>query len=232
MKRYQSITLWILAISLLLLSACSTPYYIAHDFEARTFDHERVAILPIEVLFTGRLPEALTEADLQKIQAAEARAFQISFYNEILRSTKSGRKPIHVTLQHYSRTLDIMEEYGMSIEESFDYNPAELAEMLEVDAVVKARIEKERFLTDLESYGIEMGIRLGEVLSRIPIGPWLPPNATRAKTIRADYTLLDGDDNATLWSIAFDVDADWREPANEIIDGISRRAAKQFPYRR
>lgn len=34
-----------------------------------------------------------------------------------------------------------------------------------------------------------------------------------------------------VWPIAFDIDADWRRPSNEIIDEVSRRAARKFPYR-
>jgi hypothetical protein len=220
-----------LSTFLLLTLSCSTPYYLSGDFDYRTADHDEVAILPVDVIFSGKIPADLSEADIQTIEVAEARAFQISMHNEILRSTKGGKKPLRVDIQHYSTTQKLLQEHGLEVWQTWEADPAELAGILGVDAVVKARVEKMRFLTDLESYGIEVAIRVAEVITRVGWFPWIPGDATRAKTIYADFSLIDGESGATLWNISFEKDADWREPANEIIDGVTRRAAKHFPYR-
>lgn len=220
----------LLFLGALFYSSC-TPHYIAANFDEKVADHQMVAILPVEVIFTGKIPEEISESDLLILQEAEAQAFQISLYNEILRSTKSGRKPILVDIQHYRQTLDRLDERCAGLPDIWRRDPAELAEILGVDAVVKARIEKMRFMSDLESYGIDLGLHLAQLFAGGSFWPWLPPGVTRAKNIRADYALLDGADGKTLWQVAFDVDADWRRPSNEIIDDISRRAARKFPYR-
>ena len=38
------------------------------------------------------MPDGLSEEDIVELEAAEGRAFQISFYNEVLGSTMKGKK--------------------------------------------------------------------------------------------------------------------------------------------
>ena len=212
------------------LSSC-VPYYIAGNFDAQTANHKTVAVLPFEMVYTGTMPEGLTPQDLDEIAMAESQAFQISFYNEILRSTRSGNKPIRVNLQDYRKTLDLLEDNRIGIRDSWREKPEVLAQALGVDAVVRGRIEKHRLMSDLASYGIELGVHILNVLSDYAIWPWLPFGVTRSKEIRASYSLMDKNAGEVLWSVAIQEDADWRQRANEIIDNINRRGARKFPYR-
>jgi hypothetical protein len=214
----------------LLLPSCATPYYLSEDFDYRTAFHREIAVLPVVVIYCGKIPSNLSEADIQTIEVAESRAFQISLHNEILRSTRGGKKPLRVDVQHYNTTLKILRQQGWEVRETWEADPAELAAALKVDAVVIARVEKMRFLTDLESLGIEVAIGVAEESKRCKWFPWIPLD-TRAETIYADFSLIDRESGATLWSIYLEKDADWREPANEVINGVTRKAAKHFPYR-
>jgi uncharacterized protein with GYD domain len=217
----------------LLLTICScTPYFQAANFDTLTADHTRIAVLPFDMIFTGQMPEELTEADLLRIEEAESQAFQISFYNQLLRSTRRGKKNLRVEVQHYQATNKSLKEHGISVRESWSLSPEELADILEVDAVVRANIEKARFMSDLASFGIELGVDLINVLTNYQLWPWLPPVSTQNKAVVADFSLFEENEGTVLWSISFDKGADWREPANQIINQITRRAAKKFPYRR
>lgn len=213
-----------------ILTGC-TPYYIANQFETRTSDHRVIAVLPLEMVYSGKIPDDLTSEDVDKLGIAESKAFQISFHNEILRSTRSGRKPIRVDLLPYEKTWSTLEEAGIGIRESWRKDPAELAELLKVDAVVQGRIEKYRLMSDLQSFGIDVGAHILRTISDNSIWPWLPPHITRSKEIRAGYSLVDREDGTVLWSIARDINADWSRPSNDIIDDISRQSARRFPYR-
>ena len=208
-----------------------TPYFKSANFDTLTADHTKVAVVPFEMIFTGVKPDQLTEADIFYIEEAESQAFQISFYNEILRSTKRGKKALQVEVQHYQATLKLLEKEGVTIRSSWEYSPQELADLLGVDAVVRARIEKARFMSDLASYGIELSVQVINILTNYQLLPWLPMVSTHNKAITADFSLFEQQEGLVLWSINFDKGADWRQPANEIIDQISRRAAKKFPYR-
>lgn len=223
------ITMLIVVLWAVLFAGCKS-YFVVNDFNSRTADHKSIAILPVEMIFTGVKPEKLTDLDLQSIGDAESKAFMISFYNEILRSTKGGKKSIRVDVQHYDRTLSLLKANNLDIRSAWMADPAELVTILGVDGVVKARIEKHRLMSDLASYGIDLGIHILSALTDYALLFWLPAEVTKAKEIKANYSLMDKG-GSVLWSVAFDVDADWSEPANEIIDHINRRSAKTFPYR-
>jgi hypothetical protein len=221
----------LLVFILLSIFAC-TPFYIASDFELQTAEHHTIAILPFEMTYTGLVPDALTEEDFNAIEEAESKAFMISYYNEVLRSTKGGKKPFRVDLLHHTDVLGILEENDVLIKETWSMPSDEIADLLGVDAVVRASIEKNQLMSDLSSYGIEVGIHVINIITEHTLLPWLPFHLTRSKTIKASYSLIDGYDGSVLWSIAYDIDADWREAANDIIDKVNRKSSKKFPYRR
>jgi hypothetical protein len=229
MKKMNYAALLSGVLLLLILGGCKS-YFLATDFDRRTADHKTVAILPFEMIFTGVKPEKLTDEDLYMIGEAESKAFIISFYNEVLRSTRHGKNNIRVDVQHFDKTLSILNANNIDIRSSWNADPSELAKILGVDAVVKSRIEKHRLMSDLASYGIDLGIHILRVLSDSHLWFLLPSDLTKSKEIKSTYSLVN-EDGTTLWSIAYDVDADWTKPANEIIDEINRKSAKHFPYR-
>jgi hypothetical protein len=220
----------IVALSLLIIPGCKS-YYIASDFNVKTAGHKTVAILPFEMVFTGKKPEKLSNEEMQTIGEAESKAFMISFYNEILRSTRSGKNSITVNVQHFDKTLNILKSNNIDIRSSWNEDPGKLAALLGVDAVVKARIEKHRLISDLASYGIDLGVHILGVLSDYTIWFWLPPELAKSNEVKSYYSLV-AKEGFTLWSIGYNKDANWRDSANEIIDGINRKSAKRFPYRR
>ena len=212
-----------------LLLSCKS-FYISPQFDSKTESHQTMAILPVEVIHLGKVPPELSDNDIKEIEIAESKAFQISFYRELLNSTRRGRKNLKVQLQDYQKTLSVLSDHQISIQESWAMSSEQLSEILEVESVVRTRIEKTRFMSDLASYGIEVATHVVNVLSNYSVGWWLPAQLGRSKEIRAQYRLTSESDEL-LWSISFDVDADWRSPSREIIDNITRRAARKFPYR-
>ena len=210
---------------------CCTPYYISNNFEIQTVNHKEIAILPFEMTYTGLISEELTEEDLILIEEAESIAFMTSYYNEVLRSTRSGKKPIRVNIQHYKNTLQLLDDNGINTFDSWNMKAEDLSEILQVDAVLRGYIEKNQLIPDLESFGIDVGIHILNILTNNALWPWLPYDLSKSKEVNTNYALIDGRDGSTLWSIAYEVEADWRRPANEIIDDVNRRSSKKFPYR-
>jgi len=214
----------------ILIVGC-TPFFISHDFEIQTAYHKNIAILPFEMNYTGIIPEDLDDVTLAEIEVAESKAFSTSYYNEILRSTKGGKKPISVNIQHYQDTFRILSDNDVSIHDSWDMTGQDLASLLQVDAVLRGQITKNQLITDLESFGIEFGLHILNAVTENVLWPWIPYNLSKSKEIDANYTLINGDDGSTLWSIAYEIEADWRQPADEIIDNVNRRSSRKFPYR-
>jgi len=217
---------------LFLISFSCSPHYITQNFEQRTSDHQTVAVLPFEMIYTGLRPEGLNESDINEISLAESRAFQISLFNKILSSTKSGKNAIGIDLQDYRKTLQLLEINDIDIQSSWIEQPEILADKLGVDAIIRSRIEKNRLMSDLDSYGISVAVHIMDVITDHRIWPWLPTNVAQSKKIKTSFYLVDGDDGHVLWSLDKDISADWRSRSDEIIDRINHQAAKKFPYRK
>jgi len=220
----------IILLTLLIIFSC-TPFFISNDFEIQTADHKVIAILPFEMNYTGHIPKDLVKEDLEKIEEAESEAFMISYYNEILRSTKSGKKPIRVKVQNYKNTLQLLEENNISIVGSWNIKTEKLAELLQVDAILRGYIEKNQLIPELESFGIEIGLNILNIMTNNALWPWIPFDLAKSKIVKTNYDIVNGKDGSTLWSIAYEIEADWRRPADEIISDVNRKSTRKFPYR-
>jgi len=215
----------------LAMTACGKPYYLSSSFSDKTKDHEIVAVLPVEMIFLGKMPEGLEEDDILAIEEAESQAFQISLSNEILRSVKGGKRPLSIDFQPYSTTNQILEENQLSVREAWHQSPEYLADLLQVDAVLKTRIEKYRYMSDLASYGVYVATDVIEIITQGTLRPYIPPDLAKTNDILATCSLNDGEDGIVLWSMSKEQAADWSRPPHEVIDGINRRLARHFPYR-
>ena len=223
-------------VLLLISAACTTVDYQAPDLGARTADHRTVAVLPFEMVFTGKAPPGLEGEQILAIEEAESLAFQTSLYHRLLNQSSAHRdRPITIRIQPVEETRRLLAEEGIGIRESWWMPPEELAAVLGVDAVIRTRVEKTRYMSDLASYGVEVGTHVahhvvheatdGEIYVPIPWG------LAKTHDIFADGSLLAGDDGDLLWKVAVHRATDWRRPANDVIEGLTKKLAKKFPYR-
>jgi hypothetical protein len=210
--------------------SCITPYQI-ENFKDITDSHQTVAILPFDILNTGVIPKDLTDEDLYELEIAEGHAFQISFFNEVLGSTRRGKKNLRVDIQPIAQTNRVLREHDLLVIEVLDKPYDEVCEMLKVDVVLVGQIEKNRIMSDLASYGIEVGVHIVNVLSSHSLWQFFSGDLSKSKEIKTMYTLYDKIDGKVLWSVSYVINADWRQKANDIIDETNRRAARKFPYR-
>jgi len=218
---------------LLLASACSKPFYQSNDFNEQTAAHQTVAIIPVQMVFNGSPLGSLSGEDKTMVEEAESKAFQISLFRELLYSA-NGKKSLKVTLMPVEQTNNKLEKANISIRESWDMMPNELADILGVDAVIKTTVYKKRYLTDLASYGINIS---SKVLALLTKGRSLLALGTgnkidKTNSITAHCSLYNEQDGQVLWSMSLQDDTDWKKPTNEVIDDINRQFAKHFPYRK
>jgi len=198
-------------------------------FLEKTGNHHIIAVLPFEMVFTGKQPKKLTADQIREIEEAESLAFQASLYRLLCLEQGRYRHPIVIDIQPVEKTNEILENREISIRQTWRMEPVELARILQVEAVVRTRVEKRRYMSGLASFGLEVGAVLLDVLSEeFPLGIFIP-RAT--KRIRAHCFLYNGKDGFTLWARDVEDYADWSMPANDIIDGITVYFVKRFPYR-
>lgn len=219
------------AVLLLVLSVqfCGGRIYTDPIFLEKTREHRIIAVLPFEMVFTGKKPKKLSVQQVRKIEEVESIAFQNSFYNSLLHQTNRPRNPVRIDIQSTRQTNRLLERHDIGIRESWDMESQELARILRVDAVVRTRIEKRRFMSGLASFGLEVGTDiLNALLADTPLMIFLPTSTNR---IKAGCYVCSGSDGAVLWSLDIVDETDWRMSAEDIIDGVNYHFAKKFPYR-
>jgi len=218
-----------LAVLIFALTSCSKSYYLNSDFKKISNNHQTVAILPVEMVLTGQMPETMDEADVDALQEAESKAFQKSLYNQIHWSP-SKSKHLQVSFQSVEKTNELLHDKEISIRRSWKMTEEELAKILGVDAVVKARVDKQRYMSDIASMGISIGKKIIDILTRyrsVVVGNDL----SKTSDINASCTIVNGKDGSTLWSMKQTSSTDWQRPSFEVIDKINRELAKNMPYR-
>jgi len=104
--------------------------------------------------------------------------------------------------------------------------------LLNVDAVVRLRIQKKRYMSDLASYGIDLAKSIGwEYMGgKIPgTGIGIPNVKNNTNDIYATCSLLS--EGRTLWNDSYKSASNWNNPANEIIEDITDNFGRHFPYK-
>jgi len=211
---------------LFVLNSCNQNIYLASNFEAKTNQHQLIAVLPVAIEMNGATHHPLEDDARELIETKESLLFQRELFNEILRSTNNNRKPLRINLQDYNTTLKILEEANLNIRDSWYLTSSEMAEILGVDAVVRSKVVKNHYLTNMQSFAISALRREAGSYNRL-----VPRVSNRTAHIRLDISLIDKEDNATLWNFGRNLSTDWSRSPNHVIKQCYRNISKKFPYR-
>ncbi|HVZ55778.1 MAG TPA: hypothetical protein VG870_03885 [Chitinophagaceae bacterium] len=227
MKKSVHRFLFLLAISSFF--SCSHKYYVNSLFEEQTRDHHVVAILPAEMIYTGNQPKELTPEAITQIEETESLSFQQALYNSILRYANTNQYFTTVNFQDINTTLKLLQQDSISVRESWQKDDKELCSLLKVDAVVRMRIRKQRYMSDMASYGIGVA---RSVIFNSGIGGKIPvPNMiNKTSDIYASCSLLSN--NYALWNDSYKASLDYNSDANVIIENITDNFGRHFPYKK
>lgn len=219
-------------VIVILLGACTTVHYESPHLAGQPAASQTIAVLPFEMIFAGKVPADLRPEEIRAIETGESLAFQHALYNRLLdRSSATRKHPILVRIQPIETTNRLLDEKGIALRQSWTMPAEALAEALGVEAVLQTRVEKTRYMSELASWGTEVGLHVLHEASAGRVDWLIPPGLTRTDDIYADSTLIDGEDGDLLWKVAVHRATDWRRPANDVVAGITRKLARKFPYR-
>src|SRR5690606_34699528 len=177
--------------------SCSRKYYTSSFFEEQTAGHKLIAVLPSEIVLTGKKPDNLTAEQIAHIEEEESRAFQLSLYSNILQYANSRKYYMSVGVQDVNKTMAVLEENNISLRDSWKLDDKKLAELLGVDAVVRMQIRKKRYMSDYASYGVTIA---RDVIGQTPLANKLPIPRSLGKTedIYAYCSVVSN--SVTLWN--------------------------------
>lgn len=225
MKKYLPY-LSIAFLAIFFFSACSHKNYVTSYFDQQTAHHKLIAVLPAEMIFTGVQPKELTAEDITKIEENESRVFQSYLVNSILRYANTNRHYMTVGVQDISTTQKLLEDNGISIRDSWREDDRKLAKILGVDAVVRMRIQKKRYMSDLASLGVSYG---QQVLYQIGnVGKFIPYVPNKTNDIYASCNVVSN--NQTLWNDDYRGTSNYNVSSERVIDNITDNFGQHFPY--
>jgi len=216
----------------IICASCSHKYYTSSTFDQQTQKHKLVAIVPAEMILMGNQPKKLNPEDVAQIEEAESVAFQEALYNGILKYANTRKHVSTVDFQDINLTKQLLQQKNISIREAWRKTDVELTQLLGVDAIVRMRIKKQRYMSDLASYGVDLAKQVGYEYSggRFPgTKIFLPAVSTKTNDIYATCSLLS--EGRTLWNDNYKEASDWDSPANVIIEGITDNFGRHFPYK-
>ena len=217
---------------LLVAAACSTANYQSHEFTDRARHHRVIAVLPFEMVLAGDPPKGLTPEQIARIEEAESVAFQEAYYHRLLHQASVHRKhPIQIEIQPVETTNRLLAEAGIGVRESWAMSARSLARVLRVDAVVSTSVQKTRYLSGGESFGVELSLQVVNEVTEGRLASMLPWQLVKTNDIFANCELIDSLDGVVLWQTDLAAATDWRVPANQVIAGFTEDLAKKFPYR-
>jgi len=222
----------LLATVLLFAAACSTVNYESPQFAERAQHHQIIAVLPFEMILAGDPPGNLTASQIAQIEEAESVAFQEAYYYRLLHQASVHRKhPIRIDIQPVETTNRLLAAAGIGVRESWGMSAKELSSVLRVDAVISTSVQKTRYLSDGESFGVDLGLQVVNEITEGRLAPVLPWGLIKTHDIWANCELIDSVDGAVIWQTDFTQATDWQYPANQVIAGFTEELAKKFPYR-
>jgi len=196
----------------------------------KVIESHTIAVLPYKMIFTGTLPKNVTEELKIKIETIESMAFQESLYKMLISKSKKVGRTHRLVFQPITTTNQILKDNGISIHQSWEMEPQELAKVLKVDAVVQSYIEKREFFSDGNKLKLMKSrpIFTMDWYSETNTEPSPPPPALFFK---AKCKLIDGNDGSILLSLEFSESNYWFYSPQIAIDEINRAFAVKFRAR-
>lgn len=215
--------------TVIISASCSHKYYTTTFFDQQTANHKLIAVLPSEIIFTGKQPKDLTAEQIANIEEQESRAFQRSLYGNILQYSNSQRYYMSVGVQEINTTMSILDEKNISIRDSWKMDDKKLTALLGVDAIVRMQITQKRYMSDYASYGVTVA---REIINETPLSGKIPIpyRLGRTEDIYAYCSVVSN--NITLWNNNYKSAADWNNPSNVIIENITATFGRNFPYKK
>jgi hypothetical protein len=215
-------------LAILLFTNCSHKNYPVSYFDQQTAHHKLIAVLPAEMIFTGTPPKDISAEDIAKIEENESRIFENYLFNSILRYANTRKYYTAVGVQDISTTQKLLEDNHISIRDSWREDDRKLAQLLGVDAVVRMRIQKKRYMSDLASMGVNYG---KQVLYQIGnVGKYIPYVPDKTNDIYASCNIVSN--NQTLWNDDYRGASNYNVSSERVIDDITDNFGQHFPYRK
>lgn len=188
--------------------------YTNPNFFQMAKDHQTLAIVPFKTTITLR-PKHMKDMsveELARIEQQEGEAVQNALYGYFLK--RQGTENYRVSFQDISKTNALLAKNGITYDVLDEYMMSELAEMLDVDAVISGRLESNKPISEGAAVALS-----------VLVGVYGPTNSGKVTIF-----VNDGASDELLWKYEKALSRSLGSDTNTIINALMRKASRKFPY--
>lgn len=220
----------LLLVAAVSLAACGTNknVYKSPDIEQKTARHQTIAILPFHIVQTGHVAKNVSQSDIEQANEKWGYNFQEALLSYSLKYTSRNKKGQMVSFQSVQKTNAILKEAGLTIDDMYNKQPEQLAQMLNVDAVLMTTLEKDKNFSDGVAYGMAAGRVILNAITKNGTGNVLGVNSS---DINMNSYLYDASDSKLLWKTYRQGGTDLPSNVDGLVEYYSNWIAKKLPYR-
>ena len=220
------------SVFLLLLAGCRRNETVNHNALKHV---SSIAILPAEVIMTGKQPGKLKPEHITVIEETESRLLQGQIQESVVNATM-GKKRRTVRVIDMDKINNQIISAGSSIRQSWTADTETLGRLVGADAVIRTRITKTRYMSNVASYGTSLGADVLDILKRFYIPGALSRSnmagsgvMQKTHSIDLNIRLISSENGSVLWSYSEVFDADWNTPVEKSIAGSLEKMMTRFP---
>jgi hypothetical protein len=205
--------------TILLLGSCNSRPFISEEIKTKARRGATVAVLPYSIVFSGKMPENMTQEAIIARENKERLAFQKSLFDQISSRTRNT----NLRLQSVNTTNARLKELSVDVHKIENYKPEVLATKLGVDMVVVPHLNKYRIMSDETSAlvtgaTVAIGIMTGT-------GFYVSP---KTNEVQAGFAIVEAESGYLLWNIERKNSADWSRPVEDALDRLHWRMTKKL----
>ena len=136
-----------------------TNLYEHPDFDQIAKAHEVISIIPFKTSITLRPKQMkdITPEQLDRMEKAEGESIQSAMYSWFLKRKKRGT--LSISVQNPATTNAKLKKSGITSENFENYTPSELADILEVDAIIMGTDETNKPMS--KGASVALGLLIG-----------------------------------------------------------------------
>ena len=218
--------------SFLTIISCSSSRNATDDFKQTTANHQVVALLPIQLAYSGELPKEMKPDEIKALQERESEKIQEQLYFELLRNNHPRKRYSKViTYQSLQTTNSVLKEKGISTEDIYKKDAREIATLLNVDAVLFTKIERRILIADKTNIAINAGQRTVDWVLSAAGKNIRTPNLPAGR-IYFSIALNEAEKGNTLWVVNDATEYGSKYTNEDVIRFFAEYAARKIPYRK
>jgi hypothetical protein len=208
-------TILLSVFALAFFTSCGPTIYQAPKFEKTKSKHKLLAILPFSVqIDSKKLPKNVSSEMIRDEEKNTGYSIQNHSYTYFLK--EKSKKKYSVDFQDIDKTNALLSKSGISYEQLKDYSKEELCRLLDVDAVISAKVKLEKPMSEL-----------GALAVGILFDVW-----TSTNKVHVSMTIHDKLNSDLLWKYDWEAEGSVGSSSEKLTKSLMKNVSKKFPYQK